>query len=206
MRYSFEVIFDNKIRWYHDAFVLWMRVFLFGKVNEMAKLVYPEYRHKEAMTTYVKESKEHDKIPLNGAGLYENFTDFEQWIKKEKQMHLGIHLDPGFVPGTTYLYEDGNTIIGTINIRHCLNDFLLQQGGHIGYSVHPKKRKQGHATKMLQEALAICKQWEIWPILITCNKENIASKKTIEKCGGVLENEFYDEKTKETLLRFWIGE
>lgn len=172
----------------------------------MAKLVYPKYSHQEAMERYIKESKEYDQIPINGGGLYENFDDFEQWIKKEKQMHLGIHLEPGFVPGTTYLYKEDDAIIGTINIRHCLNDFLLQQGGHIGYSIHPTKRRQGYATRMLQEALQICKQWEIWPVLITCNKENIASKKTIEKCGGRLENEYYDKENKETILRFWIGE
>lgn len=170
------------------------------------KLVYPEYYHQEAMETYVRESKEHDQIPLNGGGLFENFTDFKQWIKKEKQMHLGIHLEEGFVPGTTYLYMDGDIVIGTINIRHCLNAYLLQQGGHIGYSIHPHQRRKGYATKMLQETLQICKQWEIWPVLITCNKENIASRKTIEKCGGKLENEYYNEKTKETILRFWIGE
>jgi predicted acetyltransferase len=58
---------------------------------------------------------------------------------------------------------------------------------------------------MLQEALHFCKQWEIWPVLVTCLKGNIGSQKTIEKCGGVLENEYYDENTKETILRFWIG-
>lgn len=170
------------------------------------KLIYPDYCHQEAIEKYVKESKEHDGIAINGCGLFEDFTDFKQWIKKEKQMHLGIHLDKGFVPGTTYLYVKNDAVIGTINIRHCLNDFLLQQGGHIGYSIHPSERKKGYATKMLQEVLQICKQWEIWPVLITCNKENLASRKTIEKCGGKLENEYYDKENEKTILRFWIGE
>ena len=59
---------------------------------------------------------------------------------------------------------------------------------------------------MLKEAIEICKKWDIYPILITCDKNNIASRKTIEKCGGKLENEYYDGNNKETILRFWIGE
>ena len=48
-------------------------------------------------------------------------------VKKENQNHLGINLDEGYVPGTTYFYIDNDQIIGTINIRHCLNDFLLKK-------------------------------------------------------------------------------
>lgn len=59
---------------------------------------------------------------------------------------------------------------------------------------------------MLKETIEICKKWDIYLVLITCNKENIASRKTIEKCGGKLENEYYDKESKETVLRFWIGE
>ncbi|MFV0393501.1 MAG: GNAT family N-acetyltransferase, partial [Coprobacillaceae bacterium] len=167
------------------------------------KLVFPEYLHKDAMEIFVKEIKEHDQGSVNGVGVYENYmTNYNQWIKKEKQLHLGIHLDPGFVPGTTFLYILNGVVIGTINIRHCLNENLLKMGGNIGYSIHPKYRKQGYATKMLKEALLFCRQWEIWPVLLTCNKDNIASKKTIERCGGKLENDYYDENTKETILRF----
>lgn len=170
------------------------------------KLVFPSYEHEGMMKAYIEEMKKASS-ELNGVGLYNNFThDYNGWIKREKEMHLGIHLNDGFVPGTTFLYVTDNEVIGTINIRHCLNGHLSKVGGHIGYSVNPKYRRLGHATKMLQEALVYCKQWEICPVLVTCNKENIGSRKTIEKCGGKLENEYYDEELEETILRFWIGE
>ena len=40
-------------------------------------------------------------------------------------------------------------MIGFLAIRHTLNDFLLELGGHIGYSVRPARRGQGHATRAL---------------------------------------------------------
>lgn len=172
----------------------------------MVKLVYPDISHMMLMEKYLQETFEYGELFINGDGGCHTYQNYTQWLKKEKQNHLGINLDDGRVPGTTYFYIDNDQIIGTINIRHCLNDFLLKKGGHIGYSILPSQRQKGYATAMLKEAIEICKKWDIYPILITCNKNNIASRKTIEKCGGKLENEYYDENNKETILRFWIGE
>lgn len=172
----------------------------------MAKLVYPDKNHEKMIKDYILETFKNNEFYINGDGGCHLYDDYLKWLKKEKQNHLGINLDEGFVPGTTYFYVENNQIIGTINIRHCLNEALLKKGGHIGYSILPSQRKKGYATAMLKEAIKICQRWDIDPLLITCNKENIASKKTILKCGGKFENEYFDEKTKETILRFWIGE
>ena len=171
-----------------------------------AKLVYPGIEHQSMMEAYLKETFEYGESFVNGDGGCHQYDDYLKWLKREKQNHLGIHLQPGYVPGTTYFYIKDDMIIGTINIRHCLNDYLLNVGGHIGYSVLPSQRKKGYATAMLKEAIKICKQWDIEPILVTCDKNNIASRKTIEKCGGQLENEYDDKQTNKTTLRFWIGE
>lgn len=170
------------------------------------RLVYPAIEHKEMVQCYIEETIANDEHFINGSGGLQAGDDYETWLKKEKWNHLGIHLTKGFVPGTTYFYIQDDKVIGMCNIRHCLNDALLQHGGHIGYSIAPSMRRLGHATSLLKEVIKIGKQWDIYPILITCNKENIASRKTIEKCGGRFENEFYNKETKETILRFWIGE
>ena len=172
----------------------------------MAILVYPSIEHREMILAYMNETFAYGEEYINGVGGNQNFNEYEYWLKREKQNHLGINLKDGFVPDTVYFYIEGDKIVGVINIRHCLNEFLLKRGGHIGYSVAPSQRKKGYATAMLKEAIGICKKWDIYPILITCNKENTASRKTIEKCGGKLENEYYDKESKETYLRFWIGE
>ena len=165
------------------------------------KLVFPDYCHESAMKKYVNDLRQDHLPSLNGIGLYEKYDNhYQEWIQKEKKMHLGVDLEKGLVPGTTLLYMMDKEIIGSINIRHCLNEFLYHQGGHIGYSIAPQYRQKGYATQMLKEVLKICQYWEIWPVLITCHENNIASKKTIEKCGGKFENKY------KNTLRYWIGE
>ena len=89
-----------------------------------------------------------------------------------------------------------------INIRHRLNDYLLEFGGHIGYSVRPAARRQGAATQMLTQALEICRQLGIKKRLVTCDKTNIAAAATIIKCGGILENEVFEGDA--LIQRYWI--
>ncbi len=166
----------------------------------MEQLVLLDDCHEEAMNLYIHHLKEVQDI-LHGTGLYFRYGhDFQTWVLKQKEHHLGIQVDEDLVPSTLYLYMKNHEIIGTIDIRHTLNEQLLKKGGHIGYSVDPYYRKQGYATKMLKEALKVCHEWDIWPVLVTCNENNKASQRVIEKCDGVLENKY-----KQT-LRYWIGE
>lgn len=169
----------------------------------MEQMLYLDYEYENAIKKFLTDMIEIDQsVAVNGAPGYCQDKNIHDWIAKEKENHLGIHLKDGFVPATTYLYILDDQVIGIINIRHCLNDFLKRCGGHIGYSVHPNYRRQGYATKMLKEALKKCQQWDITPVLVTCNKENIASQKTIEKCGGILEDECFNENR--ITLRYWI--
>ena len=89
-----------------------------------------------------------------------------------------------------------------IDIRHSLNDFLLQAGGHIGCGVRKSERKKGYAKQMIKLALEKCKELKIEKVLITCNDDNIASEKSIIACGGELE----DIRTVDgkNYKRFWI--
>ena len=89
-----------------------------------------------------------------------------------------------------------------INVRHYLNDFLLLRGGHIGDCVRLCERNKGYATSQISLALDYCKTLGIDRVLITCSEENIASRRTIEKNGGVLENVVEHDGVKN--LRFWI--
>jgi predicted acetyltransferase len=104
----------------------------------------------------------------------------------------------GFVPATTLWWVDGSTYLGRLAIRHRLTPFLLEQGGHIGYDVRPTARRRGHATAMLREALPVAKGLGIDSVLITCDADNLASRKVIESAGGVFEDQSLDK------LRFWV--
>ena len=102
----------------------------------------------------------------------------------------------------TKIDKKNNYILGMIDIRHCLNDFLLQAGGHIGCGVRKFERKKGYAKQMIKLALEKCKKLKIEKVLITCNEDNIASEKSIISCGGILE----DIRTVDgkNYKRFWI--
>lgn len=110
----------------------------------------------------------------------------------------------GYVTMSSYfLIDDGGEIIGAANIRHRLNAHILRHSGHIGYGVRPSRRRQGYATAMLTMALPIARGLGIDRVLVTCDKQNIGSAKTIIKNGGVLENEMEEEGNR-ILQRYWI--
>jgi predicted acetyltransferase len=90
-----------------------------------------------------------------------------------------------------------------IDIRHSLNEFLSKYGGHIGYGVRPSERNKGYATQMLRMALQYLKQIGLTKVMLACYQENVASRRTIEKCNGVLEREFLHSDGK-TVQVFWI--
>ena len=111
----------------------------------------------------------------------------------------------GWVPDSVFflLDEDRDRLIGAVNIRHYLNDSLTFTGGHIGDGIRPTERRKGYATEMVRLALIECRKLGIDKVLMTCDKDNIGSAKTIVRNGGVLENEVVNEEGK-TEQRYWI--
>jgi len=97
---------------------------------------------------------------------------------------------------------DGDTYLGAIDLRHYLNAFLLEGGGHIGYSVRPSARRRGLATWALGTVLLKAPALGLDRVLLTCDDGNIGSARTIESNGGVLE----DVRSTEAGLkrRYWI--
>lgn len=107
------------------------------------------------------------------------------------------------VPATLYFGMANDKIVGTIQIRHKLSQRLLKTYGHIGYGVRPSERRKGYASKMLALALEKCKELRIDNVLISCDKDNIASSKTILKNGGNFDKEFAEEDGN-IVKQYWI--
>lgn len=130
-----------------------------------------------------------------------DYHDFEYYLE-----NLEVKPDnpEGLVPDSTFfcLDEDRNIFVGAVNIRHYLNDSLLLNGGHIGDGVRPSERRKGIATKMIGLALEECRKLGIDRVLMVCNKNNIASAKSIKNNGGIMENEIFAEGQWEQ--RYWI--
>jgi predicted acetyltransferase len=108
---------------------------------------------------------------------------FAEYIRRLGCWSKGQELPEKFVPNTFLVGVVGNTIIGRVSIRHELNEFLLQYGGHVGYGVVSSQRNRGYATQMLRLTLPIAAQLGIARILVTCDEDNLASRRVIEKNG-----------------------
>ena len=130
-----------------------------------------------------------------------DYHNFDHYLNN---LELKIPAD-GKVPDSVYflLDVDRNILLGAVNIRHYLNDYLLQFGGHIGDGIRPSERRKGYATEMIRLALIECRKLGLDKVLMVCDKDNIGSAKSIVRNGGILENELADENGK-ILQRFWI--
>ena len=129
--------------------------------------------------------------------------DYKAWLDYTYKIETVDTCPKHLVPAYTYfLVKENKKIIGAINIRHFLNDYLFNFGGHIGYGIRPSERKRGYATLMLSLALPLVKKLGINKVLITCDKNNVGSSKTMINNGGVLENEVLGDG--EITQRYWI--
>jgi predicted acetyltransferase len=142
---------------------------------------------------------------IDGGGSVENCENFEDWQKKLQAYSREETVPEGIVPATQFLcVNEENRVVGMLNFRHRLNDFLMQRGGHIGYSVHPDFRRQGIATRQLALGLEEARKRGLTRVLITCDRDNIGSARTIQKNGGVLENEAFDSYYGTIVQRYWV--
>lgn len=143
----------------------------------------------------IQASGENARITIEDAeGNFDEFVKAE--IAKERMRTADR------VPETVFWAACEGVYVGRISIRHELNDFLRWRGGHIGYDVRPSKRRKGFGAKMLALALKECPRLGIAKVMITCDENNIGSRKIIEGNGGALEAKDFDNGIP--FLRYWV--
>jgi predicted acetyltransferase len=125
------------------------------------------------------------------------------YLAKLERYRRGINLPPDRVPATFLVALSGNQLVGRLSIRHELNDFLTNYGGHIGYGIRPSHRRRGYASEILSQALIIARAEGIDRVLLTCDEDNIASATIIERHGGRLEDVRADPHGPPK-RRYWI--
>ena len=166
-------------------------------------LVKPDLSYADEIIKYKEESLVESPI-INGSAGLDRFSSIEIWLEELKKRSCEDTVPKGLVPSSTYLAvrEKDNYIVGMIDIRHYLNEYLTQVGGNIGYGVRKTERNKGYAKQMLKLALEKCKELKIKKVLITCDEDNIASEKVILSANAKLED--IRNVDGENKTRFWI--
>ena len=143
---------------------------------------------------------------MDGTDGLRHFDDPEKWIEHCILSGNPQNVPEGRVPATQYIFvrEHDGKIVGMLQIRHYLNDYLEKYGGHIGYSVAPSERRRGYASQMLKTALTKCQELGLDKVLITCIDHNEGSRKTILANAGVYESTVYEPDEQVSLERYWI--
>ena len=175
--------------------------------TERVVLLRPDDRYSRQVMEFREEMLQNNDS-LDGCAGLEECSTFEEWIRFEDR--LRAKFKEGYVPSEVFLAvrTRDDRLVGIIDYRHPLSDFLLRFGGNIGYSVRPSERHRGYASEMLRQLLDVCRAYGETRVLLTCDKENTASQKTILKNRGVLENEVDDPaglSNSGRIQRYWIS-
>jgi predicted acetyltransferase len=178
-----------------------------GRVTALAR---PDVRLHE---TWAAAMSEHhpEGLHVNGSGLW-MLPEAEQWDLTERGCRRLVDVllaaagepedagNPGKVPCEFYWVTDGapEQVVGFLALRTRLTTWLFEEGGHIGYSVRPSRRREGHASRALGLAVRRAAALGIERALVTCDEDNLASARTIERNAGVYED------TRNGKRRYWI--
>lgn len=168
-------------------------------------LLKPSMEYEKELIQYRDSFKNRGEI-VQGGGCIESFEDISEWIEKINIMENPDTCPKDKVTATQYMLfrkSDGK-VIGLINFRHFLNENLKKFGGHIGYSIIHDERGKKYGKRQLLLCLEKAREKGLDRVLVTCDKENLASKGTIESVGGIFEEEILKENGIIT-LKYWIN-
>lgn len=162
----------------------------------MIKLARPTIDMKEKALDYRQEHFNNGEMIINGSELLDKIESYEEWlVSVTNNMSIDTVNPTWVVTDTFFAVDENDRIVGIIDLRHTLNDFL-KDFGNSGYSVRPSERRKGYATEMLKQVMAVAKSAGLQKIHLTAFKNNEPSIKTIIKNGGVYERscEFQGEQ------------
>lgn len=183
-----------------------------GRIGESVNtkdvyLIKPKLEDKNALEEFKKEFLLNNEKAIPGSSDILEFSKYEDWLKHIKAYENAKTVPvKGHVPATIYLLKSkcDKRVLGILQIRHILNDFLSNFGGHFGGSIRPSERNKGYSAKMIVLGKSKAKRFGINDVLITCLTTNKSSARSIEKAGGVFEKTVYFKEKEVHINRFWL--
>ena len=166
----------------------------------------PSIDRKAEAIEYINEFIENNS-EIHGVGsLHKYLENYESWLKHLQNMRDIKEIDK-LVPAETFflIRENDNKIVGMIDIRLALNDFLKKYGGNIGYSIRPTERRKGYNKINLYLALKFCKEKGLSKVLLDCDYDNLGSASSIISLGGKLVKEGINEISNTVMKDFVIN-
>ena len=158
----------------------------------------PSQTDKETILEMIAEFEREKSAHDGGFWNPDNFV-YEEWLEENLQAEAGLNIPENWVPAIQLVsFDEAGHSLGFLNLRLRLNDYLLEKGGHIGYSIRPSERGKGYAKESLRQGLQIAKEKNIHRVLLTCSIKNPASRVVILANGGQLEDIRHETE------RYWI--
>ena len=167
----------------------------------MLTFVLPDERHRADVLAFYAEFETANETCIG----YNHHSDFDKWLREMQNRKTGENLPEGYVRENFYLCYDEAELVGVLSLKFELTPYLLNFGGHVGYAVKLSKRNRGYATAMMQQCVQLAGVLGFERLLLVCDEDNIASEKVIRKCGGIFEDQRYDDDEGEFVKRYWIN-
>ncbi len=172
--------------------------------NKRIHLEVPRQNHKERALAFRQEFFSSGEPVIFGSELLDQTECYEDWLDSVTKNAAPETVSPGWVRTDTFFAMDGeDKIVGIINLRHTLNDFLADLG-NCGCSVRPSQRQKGYAGQMLGQVLDRAKEVGLTALYISVERENLPSVKVIKRNGGVYQRSFTHEGQQADIYAFRI--
>lgn len=156
----------------------------------MITLRRPIKEYESEAAAFKKEFIDNGETTINGSELLDQMDSYDVWLKSITDNALPDTVNPSWVVTDTYFaFDENDRIVGIIDFRHELNDFL-KDFGNSGYSVRPSERCKGYATEMLKLILERAQEIGMKKLQLSVERSNEPSVKTIIKNGGKYERSF----------------